>query len=291
MKKIDLFQNFRRKSVAENLLHCVVSLIFSLVALSYLYLVVWSFLAGLKTHSEIVLNPFSLPVKFHWENYIDVTRVLQVGDNGFWDMLLNSILFSVWGTFANEFIIMQFAYVITKYKFPGSNWVFPLIMVVSTLPLYGTGGGLYAVYHRLGLIDSYAQLLIVGSCIQFRTLYYTAFFQNMSWSYAEAAMIDGANHYQIYYKVMMPQARPIFGALFITGWMANWADYSSSMIYHPNIPNLAYGIYQFSTEMIYRARLDILFAACMIVSIPGIVLFILFNKTITSNVSVGGIKG
>lgn len=275
----------------EIVLHCIVSLIFTAVALSYLYILIWCVLSGLKSHSEIVLNPFSLPTTWHWENYVDLTQLLKAGENNFWDMLLNSILFSVLAPFANQFIIMQFAYVVSKYKFPGSKLIVPLIMVVMTLPLYGTGGGMYKLYHGLGLIDSYAQLLIVGAVTNTWTLYYMAYFQNMSWSYAEAAMMDGANHFDIYYRVMMPQAKPILGALFLTNWLASWNDYSSSMIYHPKLPNLAYGIYQFSTEMIYRARLDILFASCVIAALPALILFVVFNKTITSNVSLGGLKG
>ena len=122
-------------------------------------------------------------------------------------------------------------------------------------------------------------------------LYFTAYFKNLSWTYAEAAMIDGADDFQIYFKVMFPQTKPIFGALFLTNWITNWNTYESALIYLPQLPTLPVGIYQFNTEMIYRARLDILFAACVIIAIPAIVLFVVFNKMITTNVSVGGIKG
>ena len=83
----------------------------------------------------------------------------------------------------------------------------------------------------------------------------------------------------------------MFGALFLTEWLGNWNEYSSCLVYLPNLPTLPVGIYQFNTEMIYRARLDILFAACVIVALPAIILFIVFNKTLTTSVSVGGIKG
>ena len=89
----------------------------------------------------------------------------------------------------------------------------------------------------------------------------------------------------------MPMAKPLFGALFLTGWLGIWNNYESALIYLPNLPTLPVGIYQFNTEMIYRARLDILFAACVIISIPAIILFVAFNKVITTNVSLGGIKG
>ena len=103
--------------------------------------------------------------------------------------------------------------------------------------------------------------------------------------------MDGANDFMIYFKVMLPQAKPIFGAMFLTQWIQIWNTYESSLVYLPNLPTLPVGIYQFNTEMIYRARLDILFAACVIITIPALILFIVFNKTITTNVSMGGIKG
>lgn len=103
--------------------------------------------------------------------------------------------------------------------------------------------------------------------------------------------MDGANEFQVYFKVMFPQAKPMFGALFLSQWITQWNTYESALVYLPELPLLPVGIYQFSTEMQFRARLDILFAACVIVSIPAILLFAIFNKTITTNVSIGGIKG
>lgn len=291
MKKFDLFKNFRRKAPAEVVLHCLMSVIFSAVALSYLYIIIWSVIAGAKTHTEIIMNPFGLPKEWHWEHYTEMLDLLQVGGNSFLTMLINSILFSVWPAFATLFITMQFSYCCTKYEFPGSKYVHAIILTVMTLPLYGTSGGMYRLYHNLGLIDSYAQLLVVGSVTTTATLYFMAYFKNLSWSYAEAAMIDGANHFDIYYRVMIPQAKPMFGALFLTTWIGYWNEFESAMIYRPNLPTLAYGIYQFNTEMIFRARLDILFAACVFVLLPALILFVAFNKTITSNVSIGGLKG
>ena len=159
------------------------------------------------------------------------------------------------------------------------------------LPIYGNSGAVYELYAKMGLINSYAQVLTFAGGINMMFLYYMAFFKNLSWTYAEAAMMDGAGHFQIYFKVMLPQAKPIFGALFLTGWLGTWNNYESALVYLPNIPTLPVGIYQFNTEMIYRARLDILFAACVIISIPAIILFVAFNKVITTNVSLGGIKG
>ena len=289
--KIDLFKNFKRKSRAEVALHIFVSAIFMVVALSYLYILVWAVLAGLRTNTEIVMNPFGLPTTWHWENFIDVFRLLEVNDNNFFDMLFNSVWFSVVGVFIQVFTTVTFAYACSKYKFPGSGLPYVIVMIMITLPIYGSGGAAYKLYHSLGLINSYAQVLAATSGFNMMFLYFTAYYKNLSWTYAEAAMIDGADDFQIYFRVMFPQTKPIFGALFLTSWMGNWNAYESALIYLPQLPTLPVGIFQFNTEMIYRARLDILFAACVIISIPAIVLFIVFNKMITTNVSVGGIKG
>lgn len=282
---------FKRKSKGEAILHLFVSFIFLLVALSYIYILVWALFAGLKTHTEVVMNPFSLPKEWHWEHFLEVFQVLEVNQNNFFDMFINSVWFSVVGVLIQQFVSINLAYACSKYTFPGSKYMYTLVLIVITLPIYGNSGAMYKLIKNLGLLNSYAQIVTCASAITMYFLYYMAFFKNLSWTYAEAAMMDGANDFQIYFKVMFPQAKPIFGALFLSQWIVQWNSYESALVYLPKLPLLPVGIYQFSTEMQFRARLDILFAACVIVALPAILLFIIFNKTITSNVSAGGIKG
>lgn len=286
-----IFNWTKRKSPAEIILYSLVSILFMAVALSYLYILIWAFIAGCKTHTEIVMEPFGLPEVWNFGHYIEVFQTLEVNGKGFFDMLFNSVWFSVLGVFIQQFCCITLAYACAKYTFPGSNLLYTVVLIVITLPIYGSSGATYTLYHNLGLVDSYAQIVASTSAFNIFFLYYMAYFKNLSWTYAEAAMVDGAHEFQIYFKIMLPQAKPIFGALFLTQWIQIWNNYESALVYLPNLPTLPVGIYQFNTEMIYRARLDILFAACIIITIPALVLFIVFNKTITNNVSAGGIKG
>lgn len=288
MRKI---KSLRRKSPAEIVLYCFVSCIFMIVSLSYIYILVWTLFSAVKTHSEVVMTPFSLPTTWHWEHFLEVFTKLEVSGTNFFGMLGNSLWFSVVPAFLTQFVSMSFAYCCSKYTFPGSKWPYMIILIMITLPLYGSGGATYKLYHNLGLINSYAQAFIAAAGFNTHFLYYTAYFKNVSWAYAEAAMMDGANAFQIYYRVMFPQAKPIFTALFIMGWKAHWNEYSGGLVYYPKLPTLPVGIYQFNKEMIYRARLDVLFAACLFISIPALIIYMVFNKTITTNVSFGGLKG
>lgn len=284
-------KSFRRKSRVEIAVHLIVSFIFLLVAASYVYIFVWAVLAGAKTHTEVIMNPFGLPEVWHWEHYLEVFSKLEVNGNDFWDMLFNSIWFSVGGVGLQIFVTMNFAYCCTKYKFPGSDWAYTIIMIMITLPIYGSAGAQYKLIYSMGLVDSYAHVLLSAAGFNILFLYFRAYFTNLSWSYAEAAMMDGANAFDIYFRVMAPMAKPIADALFLTQWLTSWNSYSNALVYLPNLPTLPVGIYQFNIEMMFRARLDILFAGCVWISIPALILFIVFNKAITTNVTVGGLKG
>jgi ABC-type glycerol-3-phosphate transport system permease component len=286
-----ILASFERKTPGEMILHILVSLVFAVVAFTYVYMFFWAVMSACNTHTEIVMNPFALPKKWHWDHFIEVISSLEVNGHGFWEMLFNSCFFSVGGALLQTFVTITFAYCCTMYKFPGSNLPYTIILVIMTLPIYGAGGATYALYRQLGMVDSYTHIICSAAGMTGSFLYFRAFFKNVSWTYAEAAALDGCGPFRLYFKVMLPQAKPIFGALFLTTWLASWNNYESALLYLPNVPTLPVGIYQFNTEMIYRARLDILFAACVLVSIPALILFTVFNKVITTNVSVGGIKG
>lgn len=286
-----MFRGLKRKAPAERILYCFVALVFLVVALSYVYIFLWTLISSLKTHTEIVMNPFSLPEEWKWSNYLEMAEVFTIKGNGFFKMLFNSIWFSVAGSLLMHLTTITFAYTCTKYTFPGSKLINSIILIMISLPIYGNAGAVYRLYYNLGLIDTYAHVLVSMAGFNVYFLYYRAFFKNLSNTYMEAAKMDGADHFQTYFKIMFPQSKPIFTALFLTTWLASWNSYESAMVYLPNLPTLPVGIYQFNTEMIYRARLDILFGACVIVSVPALILFIVFNKTLTTNVSVGGIKG
>lgn len=77
-------------------------------------------------------------------------QTLEVNGNDFFDMLFNSVYFSVGATVIQQFVTISFAYVCTMYKFPGSNLPRTIILIMITLPLYGSGGATYKLYNSLG---------------------------------------------------------------------------------------------------------------------------------------------
>jgi len=132
---MQLFKNFKRKAPAEIALHVFVSAIFMAVALSYIYILVWALLAGVRTHTDIVMNPFGLPTDWNWNNFVDVFTLLQVGDSNFLDMFFNSVWFSVVGALIGQVTTILFAYCCSFYKFPGSWLPRTIVLIMITLPI------------------------------------------------------------------------------------------------------------------------------------------------------------
>ena len=93
------------------------------------------------------------------------------------------------------------------------------------------------------------------------------------------------------FRIMIPLAAGPILALFVMQAVAIWNDYMTALLFLRSMPTLATGIYLFNVQMVYRARMDILLAATILSSIPVLVLYICFNKTILTNVSFGGLKG
>lgn len=267
-----------------------VEIVFFLFALSYLFILIWAVIAGLNTHVGINLHPFSFPETLNWSNYIEVFSLLEVNGVGFLGMLGNSLYFSVFGSFIGCMVTAMIAYVTCKYKFPGSKIFYPLVVIMMSLPIYGTGGSMYKLLYNLGWINSPFQILLATSGLGVNYLYFYAAFSSVSNTYSEAAQIDGAGDYTIFFKVVLPQVMPLFGALFVIAWVADWNNYSSVLLYLPKMPTLAGGIYMFESEIERTMRSDILYAAYVVASIPPLLLFVFCNKALTSNVSIGGIK-
>ena len=180
---------FARRTVSERIVFSIVFLMFIMVALSYIYIFGWGFVAGLKTHDEVILNPFGLPETPHFEHYLEVFTRLKVQRYDFFGMLFNSMYFSVLGPLITNMMACMLAYATTKYKFPGSKLYGIIVTFIVILPIYGSGGSAYRLYYKLGLISSYSQIILAFGGMNMTYLYFQAAFSNLSWGYAEAAFI------------------------------------------------------------------------------------------------------
>ena len=215
-----------------------------------------------------------------------------VREAGFWEMSWNSVWFTFGSTFMQMMATICFAYACARFEFRGRKLLYGFVILQMMLPVYGQTASNYSLLSKLGLVDSPLFLLAQGAGHGKYFLITYSFFRTLPTGYEEAAKMDGAGAFVIFGKVMLPLAKPIISALAIMTAIATWNNYSTILVMLPNYPNLATGLYTIR-ENAFAAGLTTpsYFAAIMLSILPVIVVFLIFNKQIMQNVSIGGLKG
>jgi raffinose/stachyose/melibiose transport system permease protein/N-acetylglucosamine transport system permease protein len=168
-----------------------------------------------------------------------------------------------------------------------------LVIFANTIPIIGAGPAQYKLAMSLNMINNPAAIWLMwagGFDFAFIVLY--GYFKGVSRSYSESAKIDGANNLTIFIKVILPQVTPCIVAIAITQATGVWNNYSISMLYLRDYPNLAYGMYLFKdSKFLVKDSMPIYFAAAVISCIPIIVVYTCSQNLILNNMTTGGLKG
>lgn len=277
---------------ADKIVFIVVFVIFALHCVTLIFPVAWMLVSSFKGSTEyFVNNPFSFPEKWLWGNYKDAFTLLNVGDTNFWGMIFNSLWYTAITTGMGVIMPAITGYVLSKYDFPGRNVIYTVAIFALTIPIVGSSASGLKLIASMNLLDNPLYLFVAGlSGFGGSFLVYYGFFKSVSWAYAEAAEIDGANAFVIFFKIMLPQALPIMGTYAITGAITNWNAYEPNIIYLPSYPTLAYGLFAYKSNAA-RTNYPVYYAGLIISMIPTITLFAIFSDKIMSSLSVGGLKG
>ena len=223
-------------------------------------------------------------------NFIEAFTQLEISGVTFGEMFLNSIWFSVGTTFFNIFSSMCLAYGVAKYKFRGRNFIYNLVLVVMVFPMFGTMAAKYKLFSVLHFIDSPLIILAYAGAYNAQFLILYAFFKNIDWAYAEAAFMDGANHFTVFFRIMIPMALPSIAALAVTGFITSWNNYEEVLLYLPNMPTLSTGLYVFSTKMMYMADRPLYYAGMLISLVPVFAVYLALQSTVIRVTVEGGVK-
>lgn len=290
--------NRHGNSVSRKIVFSVAFILFALYALLILFFFVYAILISLKLNQDTFLddqfnyNLFSIPTPPNFGNYVQAfTEWTNVdGEHTFMDMLWNSIWRTTSSSVLTWFTTAIVCYVLVHYRSKFTHFLYTLGLLVSMLPLYGGQGAQYRLYYNLGLINSPLITLVSITLYGSYFFYMYAFWKGISHSYAEAASIDGANHYQILFQIMLPQVLPSIIALFVMQFITAWNDYESTAAYMTEYPNLAYGTYAYSEVSQYQGNIPAYFAGVILSLIPVLILFVVFQNTIMEKVYFGGLK-
>lgn len=284
----------------------ILFIVIALYVLSIIFVLGFGLITSLKHDLDFSgdRNIFGLPsAKWGWQfiNYLYVFEkckvpIILANSTSYVfieEMFLNSLVYSVITTIfaiASQLVV---AYAVAKYDFKLKKVYYNVAIIVMLIPIVGALPSEMRFAEVLGLKNSFLGIAIMRC--KYPGMYFLVFyamFKNISWSYAEAAQIDGAGHFKIFVEVMLPLAISSLVAVFILQFIAHWNEYFTPMLFAPNKITIAYGLYRFSNTTTDKTiDTPTILAACMLSCLPIVMLFIIFRNKIMGKVNIGGMKG
>lgn len=254
-------------------------------------LLFWVLMASLSTSQEIFSDHmFKFESGFHFENYIKAWKTQKVSV-----FFMNSLLYTVVSCSAIVVIAAPAAYVLSRFKFRGNILIqnmfaaalgIPVIMII--MPLFGLVSQLRLTNNRWLLI-----FLYVAMNVPFAIFFLLAFFKNLSFTYEEAASIDGCSPMRTFWQIMLPLAQPGIITVSIFNFITIWNEYFMSLIFANKtaVRPVAVGLYNMIQSMRYTGDWGGMFASVVIVFMPTFILYIFLSEKIIAGVTGGAIKG
>ena len=265
-----------------------ISLIFwaALVILPMIWLVYSSF----KTDQEIFFQPWALPETPQWNNLERAWVTVHVGQ-----YFVNSMRVVIPSLVLTLALSSMTAYILARFQFPGNRALFFMFMAGMLFPIFMALVPLFFLAKDLQLLNTFLGLTLVYTAysLPFTIFFLTGFFKTLPSELHEAALIDGANEYQVFFRVMLPLAQPGLVAMAIFNFLGMWNQYILPLVLMSERENyvLPQGLSFMLHQQYYKSDWSALFAALTIIMVPTLVVYIIFQNQIQKGVTVGALKG
>jgi len=263
-----------------------------IIALFFLFPVIFMFVSSVKNNETQIIRDMSnikafIPYgELGLKNYFDVFQQMPFGR-----FMFNSV-FIVGSTVLTGLVLnSMIAYALARIRFKGRGFIISLIIALIIIPAEAVVIPLLLMVNRIGWLDSYQVQIVPFIVDAFSIFLFYQFFIGLPISLDEAAKIDGASPFQIYLKIIIPLSKPVFATVAILQFLFRWGDFLWPLMvtrgyeYRP----LTVAIQQFFSQD-PKVWGDI-FAFASMVTIPSLIIFLLFQKWFIHSVASSGIKG
>ena len=257
----------------------------------------WALNTSIKSDDNFLADPRGLTNSFAFENYLSAFNNIKYKDGLVYKyyetMLLNSVLYAGGCALFQVACTAVVAYCTARYKNVVSTILHYVVIITLILPIIGNMPSMIEIMRKLNLYNT-----MVGAWIMklgFNNMYYLIFyaaFKSLSWEFAESAFLDGANHFTVFFKIMLPLTMTLVGTVFLLYFISYWNDYQVPMLYFPKYRTAAYGLFVvFTSTVDGMAYPPAKIAGAVFIFLPIFIVFMIFKKKIMGNLTEGGIKG
>jgi trehalose/maltose transport system permease protein len=259
------------------------------VCVASLVPVVWIVMLSLKTPASVTDGSF---IPHHWtlSNYSDIFKA-----GIFTQALRNSIGIGLISTVLAVVIASSAAYAIARLQFPGKRLILAATLAVTMFPQVSLVGPLYNLWRQIGLYDTWPGLIIPYMTFALPLSIYTlqAFFKEIPWDLEQAAEVDGATPFQAFRKVIVPLASPGIVTTFILVFIICWNDFifAISLTSTTRAETVPAAISTFPGVSQFTVPYGDIAAAAVVVTVPVMVLVLVFQRRIVAGLTAGAVKG
>ena len=259
-------------------------------ALIVIFPFVWMVLTAFKADPEIISSPWALPAALQWDNFARAWNEARIGR-----FFVNTLLVLA-GSLTGTLVVSAMAsYVLARFEFPGRQVIFYAIIAGLMFPVFLALVPLYFLVNDLGMLGTYQGLILVyiAYSLPFTIFFLTGFFKSLPGDLAEAAALDGASQFQIFFQVMLPLAKSGLIAMGIFNFLGQWNQFLLPLVLLPdeNKYLLSQGLYFLAVQQGYQNDYGALFAAMVITMLPTLVVYALFQRRLESGLTAGALKG
>ena len=272
-----------KKKITVNVIIHMVLIILAVICLFPIFLVL---INSFKENAEIVRNPLSLPDIIHLENYIQAWTTGKFA-KGF----LNSVKLTGCTVIIVLICATLAGYVLAGKRIKGSGAVLMYFMVAMTVPIQLFLFPLYYAYAKMNLIGNIpaTSVILSATYMPLAIFLMRTFFLNVPRELEEAARIDGANQFQIYWKIFMPIMKPSLILVGVLNMLTVWNDYLGPLIFLQDRSKYTLALGLASFKGVHSTQIIPMLCITIIMIIPPIIIFIIAQKYIVEGTS-GSIK-
>ncbi|MEU2610554.1 carbohydrate ABC transporter permease [Micromonospora sp. NPDC007271] len=250
----------------------------------------WMFLSSFKSDGEILSDPWGLPGALRLENWARAWTEAHIGQ-----YFLNSAIVVAGSLTLTMLLGATAAYVFARYEFRGRQLAYYLFVGGMMFPVFLALVPLFFVVRNSGLLGTWTGLMLVYAAysLPFTVFFLTAFFRTLPTAVAEAALIDGCGHFRLFFRVMLPMARPGLISVAIFNFLSHWNQFILPQVLMQGDDSkyvLAQGLTALAVSQGYQGDFSGLFAGLTIATLPVLVVYVAFQRQIQTGLTAGQLK-
>lgn len=281
---------FRPKiSVSKILLYAFMLMLVAFTSLPLIYMISRAFMPI----DELYIYPPRFFVRRPTvQNLRDLLTALSISTVPFTRYIFNSLLTTIATVFLTILVSSMGAFSLVKYKPAGAKGIFAVILAALMFSPHVTKIPNYMVVNYLGLINSYWSLIIPNIAVAYNFFLMKQFTEQMPDALIEAARIDGAGEFQLFWKIAMPLLKPAWSTLVVFSFVSNWNDYFSPLIYitSQSMKTLPVAIHTITGGVGVVARAGAVPAAAFLTTIPTLIIYTVMKGRVMQTMTHSGIK-